>query len=134
MLRDRMAYDQVLEGFSASIMPFIHYDLDPEHERTVQNDIAHLYRYFDATSQAEYLYCCIEETVYHDLRDEIGFLTAFDAVLCATVSSGGDSACSTQGHDAGKTHCDLTRWLGTNLPIAQSRRDCDDEQQQTLRS
>src|ERR1019366_5755026 len=37
MLRDRLAYDQVLERFSGSIMPFIHYDLDPEHGMTVQN-------------------------------------------------------------------------------------------------
>jgi hypothetical protein len=75
-----------LEGFSGSIMPFIHYDLDLEHCMTVQNDIAHLYRHFDATAQAEYLYRCIEETVHHDLRDEIGFLAVFDAVLCATLN------------------------------------------------
>jgi hypothetical protein len=37
------------------------------------NDTARLYRYFDATSQAEYLYQCIEETIHRDLRDEIGF-------------------------------------------------------------
>ena len=83
MLRDRLAYDQVLEGFSGSIMPFIHYDLDLEHGMTVQNDTAHLYRYFDATAQAEYLYRCIEETVHHDLRDEIGFLAVFDAALAS---------------------------------------------------
>jgi hypothetical protein len=86
MLRDRLAYDQVLEGFSGSIMPFIHYDLDLEHGMTVQNDTAHLYRYFDATAQTEYLYRCIEETVHHDLRDEIGFLAVFDAALSATLN------------------------------------------------
>jgi hypothetical protein len=85
MLRDRLAYDRVLESFSGSIMPFIHYDLDPERGMTVHNDTAHLYRYFDATAQAEYLYRCIEETVRHDLRDEIGFLAAFDAALRATL-------------------------------------------------
>jgi hypothetical protein len=86
MLRDRLAYDQVLEGFSGSIMPFIHYDLDLEHGMTVQNDTAHLYRYFDATTQAEYLYRCIEETVHHDLRDEIGFIAVFDTALSATLN------------------------------------------------
>ena len=86
MLRDRLAYDQVLEGFSGSIMPFIRYDLDLERGMTVQNDTAHLYRYFDATAQAEYLYRCIEETVHHDLRDEIGFLALFDAALQATIN------------------------------------------------
>jgi hypothetical protein len=86
MLRDRLAYDQVLEGFSGSIMPFFHCDLDLEHGMTVQNDTAHLYRYFDATAQAEYLYRCIEETVHHDLREEIGFLAVFDAALRATLN------------------------------------------------
>ena len=86
MLRDRLAYDQVLEGFSASIMPFIQYDLDLEHGMTVKNDTARLYRYFDATAQAEYLYRCIEETIHRDLRDEIGFLAVFDAALRATLN------------------------------------------------
>jgi hypothetical protein len=86
MLRDRLAYDQVLEGFSASIMPFIQYDLDPERGMTVRNDTVRLYRYFDATAQAEYLYRCIEETIHHDLRDEIGFLAIFDAALRATLN------------------------------------------------
>lgn len=86
MLRDRLAYDQVLEVFSGSIMPFIHYDLDLERGMTVQNDTAHLYRYFDATAQAEYLYRCIEETIQRDLRDEIGFLAVFDAAFRATLN------------------------------------------------
>lgn len=86
MLRDRLAYDQVLEGFSTSIMPFIQYDLDLEHGMTVRNDTARLYRYFDATAQAEYLYRCIEETIHRDLRDEIGFLAVFDAALRATLN------------------------------------------------
>ncbi|WP_420237121.1 Fic family protein [Telmatobacter bradus] len=86
MLRDRLAYDQVLEGFSGSIMPFIQYDLDLEHGMTVKNDTALLYRYFDATAEAEYLYRCIEETIYRDLRDEIGFLAVFDAALRATLN------------------------------------------------
>lgn len=86
MLRDRLAYDQALERFSNSIMPFIRYDLDPEHGMTVQNDTAHLYRYFDATAQAEYLYRCIEEAVHRDLRDEIGFLAVFDTALRATLN------------------------------------------------
>jgi hypothetical protein len=53
---------------------------------TVHNQTAGLYRYFDATAQAEYLYKCIEETIHHDLRDEIGFLTVFDAALRAVLN------------------------------------------------
>jgi len=86
MLRDRLAYDQVLESFSASIMPFIRYDLDQEHGITVSNETSHLYRYFDATAQAEYLYQCIEETIHRDLRDEIVFLELFDTALRAVLN------------------------------------------------
>jgi hypothetical protein len=85
MLRDRLAYDQVLERFSGSIMPFIRYDLDLERGMSVKNDTAQLYRYFDATAQAEYLYRCIEETIHRDLRDGFGFLAVFDVALRATL-------------------------------------------------
>jgi DNA polymerase III beta subunit-like protein/Fic/DOC family protein len=86
MLRNRIAYDQVLERFSLSIMPFIDHDLDPERGMTVHNETVHLYRYFDATAQAEYLYQCIEETIHRDLRDEIGFLAVFDTALRAVLN------------------------------------------------
>jgi len=50
---DPVAYDQVLERFSASIMPLIRYDLDPARGMTVHNDTVSLYRYFDATPEAD---------------------------------------------------------------------------------
>jgi hypothetical protein len=86
MSRDRLAYDQVLGHFSASIMPFIRYDLNAQDGMTVHNETARLYRYFDATALAEYLYRCIEETIHRDLRDEIGFFAAFDAALRAVLN------------------------------------------------
>jgi len=81
MLRDRAAYDRVLEKYSSSILPFIDYDLDNAGRLTVHNDTARLYRYFDATAHVEYLYCCIEETIRRDLRDELGFLKVFDGAV-----------------------------------------------------
>jgi hypothetical protein len=85
MLRDRRAYDQALERFSHSILPFIRYDLDLENGMIVHNDTAGLYRYFDATAQTEYLYQCIEETIHRDLRDQIGFLAVFDNAIRAVL-------------------------------------------------
>jgi len=61
----------------------------------VHNDTARLYRYFDATTQAEYLYQCIEETIHRDLRDEIGFLAVFDAAFARFSIS---SICRIAGH------------------------------------
>jgi hypothetical protein len=57
------------------------YDLDAEGRMTVHNETASLYRFFDATPHAEYLYHCIEETIRRDLGEEIGFLVVFDAAI-----------------------------------------------------
>jgi hypothetical protein len=81
MLRNRAQYDRVLERYSGSILPFITFELDSDGRMIVRNPTAHLYRYFDATPQAEYLYQCIEETIKRDLREEIGFLAVFDAAV-----------------------------------------------------
>ena len=47
------------------------------------NDIADHYRYFDATTHAEFLHRCVEQTVEQDLPREVGFLEAFDAFASA---------------------------------------------------
>jgi hypothetical protein len=52
-----------------------------EHEIIVDNETDDLYRYFDATAQAEYLYHRVNDTVHHDLREELGFVAAFDRAL-----------------------------------------------------
>ena len=51
----------------------------------VNNQTAHLYRFWDATRFAEYLYDCVAETIRTDLREEIGFLKVFDAAIRATM-------------------------------------------------
>lgn len=81
MLRNRAAYDRVLEQYSGSILPFINFQVDSEGGMTVRNATAHLYRFFDATAQAEYLYRCIQETIRKDLREEIGFLAVFEGAV-----------------------------------------------------
>jgi len=63
MLREQEAYDRILERYSSSVLSFISYDLDAEGRMTVHNQTASLYRFFDATPHAEYLYHCIEETI-----------------------------------------------------------------------
>jgi hypothetical protein len=67
MLRDRRGYDAVLEGFSRSIAPFIDYRINGDSLMDVLNNTAGLYRFWDATAFAEYLYATIEETVRRDL-------------------------------------------------------------------
>ena len=85
MLRDMVAYDRALEVFSQAIAPFLQYSLAAEQKMTVANETADLYRFFDATPQAEYLFDCIEETIGRDLNQELNFLKFFDAAMKAVM-------------------------------------------------
>jgi hypothetical protein len=44
----------------------------------VRNETADLYRYFDATQQAEFLFQCIHETIKESLPEEIHYLQQYD--------------------------------------------------------
>ena len=81
MLRDMAAYDRVLEAFSRPISRFINYNLDSQQQLIVLNETADLYRFFDATAQAEYLFDCIEDTISRDLKRELDFLKFFDVAM-----------------------------------------------------
>jgi Fic/DOC family protein len=85
MMRDRKRYDEVLEGFSQSVSPYIDYEMHQDGSLIVNNQTAHLYKFWDATTFAEYLYDCVAETIRTDLREEIGFLKVFDAAIRATM-------------------------------------------------
>jgi Fic family protein len=83
MLRERVDYERVLERFSSSILPFIDYETNVRGEITVENETANLYRYWDATAFAEFLYDCVAETVNRDLAEELRFLQVFDLAMQA---------------------------------------------------
>jgi hypothetical protein len=78
ILRDRRSYDQVLETFSKPLSEFIDWHWTSEQEIVVTNDTGDLYRYFDATVFAEYLYDRVADTVRRDLKEELGFVAVFD--------------------------------------------------------
>lgn len=86
IVRDRRAYDRVLRAYSSRIAPFIQYDFDPEGRLRVHNATASLYRYWDATPFAEYLFAQVEQAIRRDLREEIGFLQMFDESVRRTVA------------------------------------------------
>lgn len=83
ILRDRRSYDQVLETFSRPLFEFIRWRWTAEQEIVVESDTADLYRYFDATAFAEYLYDRVADTVRRDLKEELGFVAVFDRALDA---------------------------------------------------
>jgi hypothetical protein len=86
MLRERADYNRVLESYSKRILSFIEFTLDTQGIMTVENETSHLYRYWDATRFAEYLYGCVAETIRRDLREELGFLTIFDNALTEVMN------------------------------------------------
>lgn len=55
----------------------------PDRRLIVENDTADLYRYFDATPPAEYLYDRVADTVHRELEEELDFVSVYDRALAA---------------------------------------------------
>lgn len=83
ILRDKGRYDQVLEDFSKPLFDHVQWDFTKEGGVVVHNHTHHLYRIFDATAQAEYLYDRVKETIEIDLLQELDFLAVFDRAMQA---------------------------------------------------
>ncbi|MGM0559283.1 MAG: Fic family protein, partial [Myxococcota bacterium] len=72
-------YRDVLGSYSERLLPCIDWDATEDGNVAVQNETALFYRYFDATPHAEFLVCCVEQTIEDDLPAEADFLRKFDA-------------------------------------------------------
>jgi Fic family protein len=79
VMLDRIdAYRATLQAHSGPLMDFIDWRPTATGNVDVSNDTADLYRYFDATENAEFLFGCVERTIERDLPDEIDHLRRFD--------------------------------------------------------
>jgi hypothetical protein len=67
-------YRKVLEHFSKPRLDFIQWKPTEKNNVKVLNETIDLYRYFDATCQAEFLFECVEETVNKTLPEEVQYL------------------------------------------------------------
>lgn len=85
IVRDRRLYDEALESFSAPLFECIDHHLDADQQLEVEGETAELYRYFDATALAEYLYDRVADAVRKDLREELGFVAVFDRALAGVL-------------------------------------------------
>jgi hypothetical protein len=83
MLRQRHLYNAALESFSRPLLRATDWYFNQEQSVCVTNDTHDLYRFFDATVQAEYLYARLEETLTTDFPDELQFLERFDRAMQA---------------------------------------------------
>jgi len=77
MLNHVHEYDACLESFSKSIMPLIDFVSHDDATIEVLNETVNLYRYFDATRMAEYLYACVDATIERELKVELETVSAF---------------------------------------------------------
>jgi Fic family protein len=71
-------YRTTLQSHSGPLMEFIDWRPTPDRNVEVLNDTADLYRYFDCTDEAEFLYGCVKRTVEYDLPHEIDYLRRHD--------------------------------------------------------
>jgi Fic family protein len=71
-------YRRVLEEYSRRLLPLIEWEPTTDGNVRVLNDTADFYRFFDATSHAEFLYACVEKTINEDLPRETEFLRRYD--------------------------------------------------------
>lgn len=74
-------YRSTLQGHSGPLMPYIEWRPTAERNVEVLNDTADLYRYFDCTAAAEFLFACVRRTVEDDLPREIDYLRRHDEAL-----------------------------------------------------
>lgn len=74
-------YRTTLQAHSTPLMDFIEWRPTVENNVEVLNDTADLYRYFDCTEAAEFLYACVQRTVEHDLPKEIDYLQRHDVAM-----------------------------------------------------
>jgi hypothetical protein len=72
-------YKTVLESYSHPLLDHIEWKETEDHNLEVTNDTMDLYRYFDATKQAEFLYDCVEDTLERVIPEEVTYLQNYDA-------------------------------------------------------
>jgi hypothetical protein len=74
-------YRTTLQAHSGPLMPFIEWRPTPDRNVEVVNETTDLYRYFDCTEEAEFLYACVRRTVEQDLPREIDYLRRHDEAI-----------------------------------------------------
>ena len=72
------SYRETLETYSERLLPLIRWESTEQFNVRVLNDTHDFYRFFDATSHAEFLYECVRQTIENDLPYETDFLRRYD--------------------------------------------------------
>jgi hypothetical protein len=78
ILRHVSEYERVLRSYSAPLLEQVEWEATEKGNVRVLHETARLYRYFDATAHAEFLYDRVEETIERDLPREVAYWEGFD--------------------------------------------------------
>ncbi len=71
-------YREVLEDYSIHRLELIDWRPTSDNNVEVLNETIDIYRYFDATKMAEFLYSCVEQTIYEIIPGEVKYLHNYD--------------------------------------------------------
>jgi hypothetical protein len=71
-------YRQVLEHYSKPLLDLIEWKSSKENNVEILNDTIDLYKYFDVTKQAEFLYSCVQQTIEKTIPEEVEYLEKYD--------------------------------------------------------
>ena len=80
-------YREILQDHTLPLMDFIDWIPTSDHNVEVRNDTADLYRYYDCTKAAEFLYRCVKRTIDMDLPKEIEYLKRHDQTMSRIMES-----------------------------------------------
>ena len=78
ILKRMTDYVTALEAYSTPRLSFVEWRATDNGNIEVLNETMDLYRYFDATIQAEFFYECVHETITKALPDEVKYLQQYD--------------------------------------------------------
>jgi Fic family protein len=71
-------YKEVYDHYTETRIDLIEWKPTSDNNVEVLNDTIDLYRYFDATRMAEFLYSCVEQTIDEIIPDEVEYLRKYD--------------------------------------------------------
>jgi hypothetical protein len=74
-------YQNVLQSHTGPLMGFVEWRSTVNRNIEVKNETVDLYRYYDCTDVAEFLYACVKRTVEEDLPREIVYLQRYDEAI-----------------------------------------------------
>lgn len=74
-------YQDILEHFSLPRADIIQWEETQDHNVKIINETIDLYRYFDLTKQAEFLYECVEDTIVKIIPAELEYLEKYDRMV-----------------------------------------------------